>query len=113
VLRLLGIAARAGEIVPGTERVREGLRARHVRLVFLAADGSAEQRRKLIPALRAGEIQYVTRYDRAALGAAVGRSPLGAVGVTSGPLAERLVVLVSADASADAVAGQHNELPES
>lgn len=113
MLRLLGIAARAGEIAPGTERVREGLRSQRVRLVFLAADGSFEQRRKLIPALRAGGIPYVTRYDRAALGAAVGRSPLGAVGVMSGPLSERLIVLMQSDQPAQDAAGENNEGIES
>jgi ribosomal protein L7Ae-like RNA K-turn-binding protein len=89
-LRLLGLAARAGAIVPGTERVREAVRSGAVYLVIVAADASDNSRDKLDYLLGARGVPCITAYDRAALGGAVGRAPLSAVGVTDRRLAERL-----------------------
>lgn len=89
-LRLLGLSARAGAVVPGTERVREAVRAGAAHLVIVAADASDNSRDKLEPLLGARGVPWIVAYDRAALGAAVGRAPLSAIGVTDRRLAERL-----------------------
>jgi ribosomal protein L7Ae-like RNA K-turn-binding protein len=93
-LSLLGMATRAGAVVPGTERVREAARNETLRLAVIAADASDNSRGKLVPLLDARAVPYVIRFDRVELGAAVGRSPLGAVGVLDKALADRLQVLL-------------------
>jgi ribosomal protein L7Ae-like RNA K-turn-binding protein len=93
-LGLLGMAARAGAVISGTDRVREAARGEGVRLVLLASDASANSREKLVPLLTARGISHVIRYDRNELGAAIGRGPLSAVGVTDRALADRLQVLL-------------------
>jgi ribosomal protein L7Ae-like RNA K-turn-binding protein len=92
-LRLLGLAARAGAIVPGTGRVREAVRAGTAHLVFVAADASDNSRDKLEPLLDARGVPCIVAFDRLALGEAFGRAPLSAVGVTDRRFAERLRLL--------------------
>ncbi len=94
-LRLLGLAARAGAIVPGTERVREAVHAGEARLVLVAGDASENTRAKLIPLLQARGVPHALAYDRARLGAAIGRAPLGAVGVSDASFARRLRELLT------------------
>lgn len=94
VLGLLGMATRAGAVVPGTERVREAARAETLRLAVLATDASENSRGKLLPLLTARGISHVIRYERSELGAAVGRGPLSAVGVIDAALAGRLLKLM-------------------
>ena len=93
-LGLLGMAARAGAVISGTDRVREAARGEGVRLVLLASDASANSREKLVPLLTARGISHVIRFDRNELGAAIGRGPLSAVGVMDQKLADRLQVLL-------------------
>ena len=95
VLRLLGLAARAGAIVPGTERVRHAANAGALPFVIVAADASANSQDKLVPLLRTRGVEHVIAFDRNRLGAAVGRAPLSAVAVTSEPLARRLQGLLN------------------
>lgn len=93
-LRLLGLAARAGSVLPGTERAREAIRAGNARLVLVAGDISGNTHEKLVPLLQARGIPYVVGFDRERLGAAVGRAPLSAVAVTDRLLAARLAELL-------------------
>jgi ribosomal protein L7Ae-like RNA K-turn-binding protein len=99
-LGLLGMATRAGAVVPGTERVREAARAGTLRLAVVALDASENSRGKLLPLLAARGISHVIRFERNELGAAVGRGPLGAVGVLDAALADRLRVLMGDEDSA-------------
>ena len=62
VLDLLGLSARAGTLVTGTESVRQAVREERVHRVFLAEDAAPGQR----------------------------RSPVSAVGITDSKLARRL-----------------------
>jgi ribosomal protein L7Ae-like RNA K-turn-binding protein len=93
-LALLGMATRAGSLVPGTDRVREAARGGSLRLVILAGDASDNSRGKLLPLLDATGVPYVIRFDRNELGAATGRPPLSAVGVVDSALADRLQQLL-------------------
>lgn len=95
-LRLLGLAARAGAILPGTERVREAARSGEARFVVVAGDASANTCDKLIPLLESRGVPHVSAYDRARLGDAVGRAPLGAVAVMDASFATRLRQLLGA-----------------
>jgi ribosomal protein L7Ae-like RNA K-turn-binding protein len=94
-LRLLGIAARAGAVVTGTERVRVAARGGGLRLVLVAGDASDNSREKLMPLLGSREIPSIVAYDRDALGAALGRAGLSAVGITDPKLADRLRMLIA------------------
>lgn len=93
-LKLLGLAARAGGIVPGTDRVRIAARRNELQFVLLANDASANAREKLVPLLQAREIPYVTLASRMELGEAVGRSPLSAIGLLDVSLARRVRELI-------------------
>ena len=94
-LRYLGLAARAGAVVPGTERAREAVRADAAALVLLAADASDNSRDKLVPLLTARGTPHAVAFTRAQLGEAVGRAPLGAVAVTDAGLARRIADALS------------------
>jgi ribosomal protein L7Ae-like RNA K-turn-binding protein len=93
-LAMLGMATRAGALVPGTERVREAARSGTLQFAVIADDASDNSRGKLLPLLEARGIPFVVRFDRSELGAAVGRAPLGAVGVLDRTLAARLRALL-------------------
>jgi ribosomal protein L7Ae-like RNA K-turn-binding protein len=96
-LRLIGLAARAGSVVPGTERVREAVRGGGVRFALVAKDLSANRRDKLIPLLEARGVPYARIFDRDQLGAAVGRAPVSALGITDTSLAARVRELVAGE----------------
>lgn len=102
-LGLLGMATRAGAVVPGTERVREAARAGTLRLAVVASDASDNSRGKLLPLLIARGISHVIRFERNELGAAVGRGPLSAVGVVDAALAARLLTLMDDDGGAEGI----------
>jgi ribosomal protein L7Ae-like RNA K-turn-binding protein len=92
----LGLAARAGAVVPGTQQVREAVRAGRVHFALVAEDLTATGRDKLIPLLEGREVFYTVGYTRDELGRCVGRGPLAAVGVTDAGLAGRLRALLGA-----------------
>jgi ribosomal protein L7Ae-like RNA K-turn-binding protein len=93
-LNLLGLAARAGRIAPGTARAREAARAACAEYTLVAVDASAHARQKLIPLLSARGLAYDVAFLRRELGAAVGLGPLSAVSVSDDRLANRLRDLV-------------------
>jgi ribosomal protein L7Ae-like RNA K-turn-binding protein len=86
-LALLGLGARAGRLAFGTTGVQAALRRGTVALVVLAADRSQRTRDKVERLATARGVPVVTGPDAAALGAAVGRAPLMAVGITDPHLA--------------------------
>ena len=91
---MLGLAARAGAVVPGTERVREAARSGTLHFALVASDLSDNSRDKLLPLLDARHIPYAVVSDRDTLGGAVGRAPLSALGITEKKLAERVQQLL-------------------
>ncbi len=66
-------------------------------MVLVAEDASANAKEKLLPLLAKRGIGYVVAASRDALGAAVGRAPLSAVGVTDRAFADRLKALIDAE----------------
>ncbi|MGQ0813607.1 MAG: L7Ae/L30e/S12e/Gadd45 family ribosomal protein [Gemmatimonadota bacterium] len=90
LLRMLGLAARAGAVLPGTERVRDAARSSSLYFALVAKDASDNSRDKLLPLLNARQIPYAVVFDRNALGAAIGKSPLSALGITDRKLAGRV-----------------------
>jgi ribosomal protein L7Ae-like RNA K-turn-binding protein len=99
VLFLLGIAAKAGAVLPGTERVREAAGSSRLRYAIVAGDASENTRAKIMPALRAHGVAHAVAFDRDRLGAALGRAPLSVVGVTNESLAQRMKSLLEAEGS--------------
>ena len=81
-LKLLGLARRAGAVVPGVEATRRSLEAGRVQLVLLATDASETQYRKVRALIRRRQVpvRWVSAKDT--LGRCVGRSTLSVVGVT-------------------------------
>ena len=93
-LRLLGLAARAGALAAGTERVREAARADRLCLVIVAVDAAGNARSKMLPLLAATGVPVVEAFDRSGLGAAVGKAALSAVGLTDASFAGRIRTLL-------------------
>lgn len=98
-LNLLGLAARAGSVLPGTERVRAAAREGSLALALMARDASDNSRGKLLPLLQARQIPFLIAFERKELGGAIGRAPLGAVGITDSALAGELAKLLGGSGS--------------
>lgn len=87
-LRAVGMARRAGCVEIGTRAVREAGREARLAAILVARDASVSVRQRLERLRSACGAILVTCGDRAALGAAVGRGPVAALGVTDSRLAE-------------------------
>jgi ribosomal protein L7Ae-like RNA K-turn-binding protein len=98
LLRILGLAYRAGSVVVGTAAVRRALRADEAYLVLTARDASPVQLDKIEGLLRARGIPRIIPGTRAQLGAALGSPPLTAAAVTQRGWAARLRTESPADA---------------
>jgi ribosomal protein L7Ae-like RNA K-turn-binding protein len=96
LLDLLGLAARAGRVLGGTDAVRKGVRDGGVRMVILAADSSPTQQGKLVPLLTARGVRHERLFSRSRLGAAIGRGPVSAVGIADPNFARRAETLIAA-----------------
>lgn len=94
MLALLGLAARAGAIVPGTERVRSAASAGKLGYVIVAEDASVNAQDKLLPMLERRAVPHAVRYERATLGGAVGKAGLSAVGIAERGFARKLEELM-------------------
>lgn len=94
-LTLAGFAARAGQVVTGTERVRAAIREGSAPLVLLAADASPTQMAKLVPLLGARAVPHHSVATRERLGRAVGKPPLSAIALLDPALARRCGELLS------------------
>ena len=89
-LRLVGLARRAGAVVPGTVAARRAVVRGEARLILMAGDASSVQLDKIRNVLKNRPIPRGTLGDRATLGAAVGRGPVSAVAVTAESFAAQL-----------------------
>ncbi|MEX0856338.1 MAG: ribosomal L7Ae/L30e/S12e/Gadd45 family protein [Gemmatimonadota bacterium] len=89
-LGLLGLARRAGALVPGVGGTRRAADAGELGLAILAGDASAAQLEKVRGTLRRCEVPIRWVAGRLALGEALGGAPLSAVGVRSGSFATPL-----------------------
>jgi ribosomal protein L7Ae-like RNA K-turn-binding protein len=93
-LGLIGLAARAGAVVAGTQEVREAARGDRLRLVLVATDASQNTRDKLKSVVAAPGIDVVEVFDRDTLGRAAGKAPLSALGVMNESFAKPLRTLL-------------------
>lgn len=92
---MIGLAARAGAVLPGTERVREAARSGILEFAVVAADASENSRNKLVPLLDARHIPYAVVGERETLGAAIGKAPVSALGITDRKFASRVREMLS------------------
>jgi ribosomal protein L7Ae-like RNA K-turn-binding protein len=96
LLDLVGLAARAGALVNGTDATRRAVREGGVLFVLVAGDAAPGQVGKLLPLLDARGVSYAHTLSRAALGAATGREFVSAIGITQDGFARRARQLADA-----------------
>lgn len=89
VMEQLGLARRAGQAVAGFTRVREWLAAGRVGLIVQAADGSAEERRRVLSG--AGRLAVCWPLTAAALGQVFGRDAAVHAAIAPGRIAEAIM----------------------
>lgn len=89
-LDLLGLARRAGGLVAGFDQVADLLRHGRAALVLQARDGAADGRRKVASAAGARGVPVVEAFDRAELGAAIGRDDSVHLALAPGGVEKRL-----------------------
>lgn len=94
LLGLIGLGARARNVVVGVERVRDAVRRGKVKVAFVAPDASVHSRNKVLPLLEARRVRVIEGPGAQALGAAVGKESAAAIGVTDGALADGVRRLV-------------------
>ena len=100
-LQILGLAQRAGAVVPGTAATRRSIQKGDARVVLVARDASSAQRAKIKKTMRKRTIPEMSLGDRATLGAAIGRAPITALAVTDASLAGLLLASTKVDALLD------------
>ncbi|MDZ3830486.1 MAG: DUF448 domain-containing protein [Sphingopyxis sp.] len=98
----LGLEARAGALISGSDRIEEAARRGRVRLLLHARDAGPDGRRKLAQAWRVGEAEegsgregVVLPVDRQALSMALGRENAVHLGVTDARAADRVLAHLS------------------
>jgi len=96
ILDLLGLATRARSVVAGTDSVRQAVRDGKAFRVILATDTAPTQQAKLLPLLEARKVPHYNGFTQMELGAAMGRSPVAAVGFTDRNFAKRIGQLIAA-----------------
>lgn len=87
LLGLLGLGARGGRVVIGVDAVRGALQGGRCLAVVLAADAGPRAVEKVERLARAKGLPMVAGPAAAALGAALGRPPVQAVGICDRALA--------------------------
>lgn len=96
LLDLLGLAARARELVRGTDAARGAVREGKAVAALVAADASPTQSSKLVPLLEARGIPFVVCLNRVEMGGAIGRGPVSAIAITNRNFARRALELARA-----------------
>ncbi len=91
LLGLLGLGARAGTLVIGVDAVRSALQAERCCAVVLAKDAGPRARETVERLARAKGFPVVQGPDAAALGTALGRPPVQAVGIRDRALASGVI----------------------
>ena len=88
VAGLIGLGLRARTVVVGVDLVKGAVKNGKAMLVLVAPDASPHSRDKLVPLLMARRTAWYDAFDAHALGAAVGRETVAAIGVTDPALAK-------------------------
>ncbi|MFW5893228.1 MAG: L7Ae/L30e/S12e/Gadd45 family ribosomal protein [Bacillota bacterium] len=82
ILGLLGLAARAGGVIDGSERVLAALRKSHKPIVFLASDAGGNTAKKIHDKCAFYQIELNERFTKEALSKAVGKKNRTVLAVT-------------------------------
>jgi ribosomal protein L7Ae-like RNA K-turn-binding protein len=94
IRRLLGLGARARNVVVGSRETRAALRRGQIGFVLLAQDGSARDRERLLRlADEEGVPAHTLGVDSARLGEWLGRGKVSVVGITDPNLADAIRAL--------------------
>jgi ribosomal protein L7Ae-like RNA K-turn-binding protein len=91
ITRLLGLGVRAGNVVIGVAGVRAGLQRGKLVCVVLAADAGQRTSDKVERLAYARKVPVLRGPVATELGAALGRPPVQAVGVSDAALARGLI----------------------
>jgi ribosomal protein L7Ae-like RNA K-turn-binding protein len=105
VLGLVGLGARARNVVVGVDRVKDAVRKNKVVLAIVAPDASRHSREKILPILAARRVRVIEGSTAAALGGAVGKETTAVVGITDAALARGIRRLVDPSAGAGRTPG--------
>ncbi len=100
VLGLLGLGVRGRLVVVGAERVRQETLKGTVQLAVVALDVSRHSIDKVMPVLRARNVEVIEWPSAAELGGAVGRDTTAAVGIVDQALARGIRGAVAGATSA-------------
>lgn len=93
-LSLLGLAARARELVTGEELVLQDVRKKRVQLVLIASDASESTAKKVHDKCHHYGVLCKSGVDRSALGAAIGKGERVIIGIKSRGFAEKISELM-------------------
>ena len=104
VLGLVGLGIRARNAVVGVEQVRLAARKGNLALALVAPDASPNSLKKLVPLLQATKVKTIQGPSAESLGAAAGRNPTAAIGITDRSLAAGIRKLFEAEAAPAGVA---------
>ena len=105
MLGLVGLGARARNVVVGVDRVKEAVKKNKVMLAIVAPDASHNSRDKVLPLLQARRVRVIEGSTAAALGGAVGKETTAVVGITDAALAAGIRRLVDPAATAGRTPG--------
>lgn len=101
VLGLIGLGMRGRMIVVGVEQVRQAVMKGNVHLAVVANDASRHSQDKVMPLLKARNVDVLEWASGMELGAAVGRESTAAIGIVDQALAHGIRGAVAGAAPAD------------
>lgn len=82
VIRLIGLAKRAGKVRAGTFITEKLLRENKALFVVIAKDGSPGQKEKLINLCKSSKAEYIVISDKEKLGNIIGKEEILSVVIT-------------------------------
>jgi ribosomal protein L7Ae-like RNA K-turn-binding protein len=94
VLRLLGLARRAGWVAVGSRAVRDAARLGELAAALIARDASPNALERVYASLSSSAVPLARCGTRAALGRSVGRGAVAVVGIRDPGLARRILGMV-------------------
>jgi ribosomal protein L7Ae-like RNA K-turn-binding protein len=93
-ISLLGLAARARQLVTGEELVIKEVRRRTVSLVLLSNDGAEQTKKKILDKCSHYNIPVRIVSNRATLGQAIGKAERVVIGVKDVGFAKKMMMLI-------------------
>lgn len=91
LLRLLGLAARAGGLTFGVDGTRAALQHKRARCVVMAKDAGTRAQEKVLRLAEGTKVPVIWGPTADELGARLGRPPIQAIGVTDSAIARGLL----------------------